>query len=140
MAGGTIYHAGVVFNMKDIEGAAYMRHSAYDELYFNYSAYSALRRGVIIFRLDDLEKYGNFDARYMGGTTIVDYTYRMTKDSRISIYDANVSFRASPGFGRNADTCFEKTEIREHDLEIFMNKYPEVPLQGDLYYNNINNN
>ncbi len=134
--GGTLSHAGVILDMGSLEGWMYTRHSKYDEMYFNYSAYSALRRGVTVFRLSDLEKYGQFDEDYAGEYAIIDYTYKMSKDGRKVIYDANAEYQVRPSRAKDADDCFETIAQKRREFRVFMGKHPEVAKTGDLYYSN----
>ena len=134
--GGTLSHAGVILDMGSLEGWMYTRHSKYDEMYFNYSAYSALRRGVTVFRLSDLEKYGRFDEDYAGEYAIIDYTYKMSKDGRKVIYDANAEYQVRPSRAKDADDCFESIAQKRREFRVFMGKHPEVAKTGDLYYSN----
>ena len=135
--GGTVSHAGTVINIQEIEGWMYTRQSVYDEMYFNYGAYTALRRGVNIFRLDDLKKYGKFDTEYRGENAVIDYTYQMTMDGRVCIYDANANFQYKPARGRDGETCFETLTAKRRDLRIFLGKHPEVTETGDKYYSQL---
>ena len=135
--GGTVSHAGVVVNIQEIEGWMYTRQSVYDEMYFNYGAYTALRRGVFIMRLADLAKYGEFDTEYRGENAVTDYTYKMTMDGRICIYDANANFQFKPARGRDGETCFETLTAKRRDLRIFLGKHPEVTENGDKYYSQL---
>ena len=114
----------------------YARHSKLDEMYFNYSAYTALRRGAVIFGLADLEKYGEFDERYSGEYAIIDYTYRMTLDGRVSIYDANAEFQIRTGRGRDADSAFETIPNKLKEFSIFVHDHTEINETGDKYYSN----
>ena len=134
--GGTLSHAGVILDMGSLEGWMYTRHSKYDEMYFNYSAYSALRRGVTVFRLSDLEKYGQFDEDYAGEYAIIDYTYKMSKDGGKVIYDANAEYQVRPSRAKDADDCFETIAQKRREFRVFMGKHPEVAKTGDLYYSN----
>lgn len=135
--GGTVSHAGTVINIQEIEGWMYTRQSVYDEMYFNYGAYTALRRGVNIFRLDDLKKYGKFDTEYRGENAVIDYTYQMTMDGRVCIYDANANFQYKPARGRDGETCFETLTAKRRDSRIFLGKHPEVTETGDKYYSQL---
>ena len=115
----------------------YTRQSIYDEMYFNYSAYSALRRGVTIFRLKDLEKYGSFYNEYRGENAIIDYTYNMSLDGCRCIYDANANFQFKPGRGRDAETCFETLTAKRRDIRLFQGRHPEIVENGDIYYSKL---
>ena len=134
--GGTLAHAGVILNMANIQGWMYTRHSKFDEMYFNFSAYSALRSSITIIRLSDLIKYGKFDEKFSGEFSMIDYTYAMTKDGRICIYDANANFQIRPPRGKDADDCFEPIPVKLKEYRKFLVNHPEVDTYGDLYYSN----
>lgn len=134
---GTICHAGVVLEKEKVVGWMYIRHSIYDEMYFNYSAYSALRRGVTLMRLDDIRQNGNWSEDYTGEYTMIEYTYRLTRQGKKCIYDANANFQAKTERGYDADEVFERKGLTRKDLRIFRSKYPAVYEKGDLYFTNI---
>lgn len=132
--GGTISHAGMILNMGEIKGWMYTRHSKFDDMFFNSSAYSAIRRGIVIMRFSDIKKYGRFDESYKGEYAIIDYTYRMTVDGRKCIYDANAEFFIKPPRGRDADDCFESIDQKLKEFRNFLKKHEEVIYEGDKYY------
>ena len=134
--GGSLNHAGVILNMGELEGWMFMRHSKYDDKYFNYCAYSALRRGIVLFRLTDLNEYGEFPMKYSGEHAIVDYTYKMTLDGKRCIYDANAEFQLKPQRGKDADTCFESINSKLKEFGMFLKEHTEVIDNGDVYYGN----
>lgn len=134
--GGTLAHAGVILNMGNLQGWMYTRHSKFDEMYFNYSAYSALRSSITLMRLSDLIKYGKFDEKFSGEFSMIDYTYAMAKDGRLCIYDANADFQVRPPRGKDADDCFETINGKLKEYHEFLGNHPEVGIYGDLYYSN----
>ena len=134
---GTICHGGVVLEKEKVVGWMYIRHSIYDEMYFNYSAYSALRRGVTMMRLSDISENGQWSEEYTGEFTMIDYTYRMTEKGKKAIYDANANFQVRAPRGYDADEVFERKGLTRKDLRIFRSNRPDVYDQGDIYYTNI---
>ena len=132
--GGTISHSGMILNMGEIRGWMYTRHSKFDDMFFNSSAYSAIRRGVVIIGLSDLRKYGRFDESYKGEYAIIDYTYKMLLDGRKCIYDANAEFFVRPPRGKDADDCFESIDLKLKEFRTFLKKHEEVIYEGDKYY------
>ena len=134
--GGSLSHAGFILDIGSIKGWMYTRHNQYNELYFNYSAYSALRRGVTLIRLNDLERYGAFDEDFTGEYAMIDYTYKMSLDGRKCIYDANANYQIRQARGRDGYDCFETVSSMKKECSMFMDKHPEVAKNGDLYYSN----
>ncbi len=134
--GGTVSHAGMILNMGELKGWMYTRHSKVDDMFFNYSAYSAIRRGIVIMRLSDLKKYGKFDESFKGEYAIIDYTYKMTLDGRRCIYDANAEFYIKPERGKDADDCFEAISQKLKEFRGFLKKHEEVIYDGDKFYTN----
>ena len=133
-AGGTISHAGVILDMMSIDGWMFLRHSKYDEMFFNFSAYSALRRGVVLMSLNDLMKYGLFNERYSGEYSMIEYTYLLKNNNKKCIYDANADFQFIQLIGRDAENCFESAATTRKDYQLFMKLHPEVAENGDVYY------
>lgn len=136
VSGGTIIHSGVILDMASIQGWMYMRHSKFDEMYFNYSSYSALRRGVTMMRLSDLERRGAFNEKYKGEYGLVEYTYDMTFDDMVNIYDANAEFKVIPPRGKDAEEIFEDVNQKMKEFSLFMSRHLEVYKKGDRYYSN----
>ena len=134
---GTICHGGVVLEKEKVIGWMYIRHSIYDEMYFNYSAYSALRRGVTMMRLSDITDNGDWSDEYTGEFAMIDFTLRMTEKGKKSIYDANANFQVRAPRGYDADEVFERKGLTRKDLRIFRSKRPDVYEKGDIYYTNL---
>ena len=134
---GTICHGGVVLEKEKVVGWMYIRHSIYDEMYFNYSAYSALRRGVTMMRLSDIIENGSWSDDYTGEFAMIDFTNRMIERGKKSIYDANANFQVRVPRGYDADEVFERKGLTRKDLRIFRSKRPDVYECGDKYFTNI---
>ncbi len=133
---GTFAHAGVIIDFGSIEGWMYAKKSKFDDQYYNYCAYTALRRGVTLFRLRDLQKYGHLNERYTGEQSLVEYTYEMTRDGRTVVYDAGAEFLLKPDRGKDADNSFETISNKLKEFGAFMKAHKEIYKEGDKYYSN----
>ena len=131
---GTMVHSGVVLDMPSINGWMYIRQSIYDEMYFNSCAYTALTRGVTLFRTADIKANGKFDEIYKGSYGMVDYTYRITASGRKCIYNANALFSAAPPRGKDSTECFESKSLTTKESRFFKAKFPDLTEKGDVYY------
>lgn len=132
-ANGTISHSGVILGVEYHPGHEFMAYGQNVDLYFNASAYSALRRGAFIISLSQIRKSGEFSTRYRGEYSIIEYTYRLSRDGKKIIYNANASFYLGTSKGTNADEVFEKLHHKEEDKKLFDDRY-YIEKKWDMYY------
>ncbi|MBO4862777.1 MAG: glycosyltransferase [Eubacterium sp.] len=132
-ANGTVSHAGVILNTDMVRGYEYMGQSISKDMYFKLSEYSALRRGVTMFRLGDLRDYGEFSTDYKGGYSLIDYTLGITRKKGRCAYSANANFLTNVSRGLDADIIFEGDTLAE-DEELFYNNNSDIKELGDIYY------
>jgi hypothetical protein len=132
-ANGTVAHAGVILDTDRVYGYEFMGQSISKDMYFNHSEYSALRRGVTLFRMSDLNEFGDFSREYKGGDAMIEYTLRMSAAGRKCIYSANSNFHINISKGIDASAIFDKEDGAE-DEKIFRERNVEILKNGDLYY------
>ena len=130
---GTVSHAGVILNTDKVYGYEYMGQSISKDMYFNYSEYSALRRGCTMFRLKTLQDAGELSTEYKGGYSLIDYTLGITTAGGKCVYSANANFLINQSRGIDADKIFEGGDYAD-DEKLFYDKNPDIRENGDLYY------
>ena len=130
---GTISHSGVILGAELHPAYMYLSYGKYKDLYFNASAYSALRRGVFMMRLSDIRAYGEFSGRYRGEYSVIEYTYKMAKNGKRIIYNANSNFRFQTHRGIEADEIFEEEKWTTEDKKLFDKRYV-IEKTGDIFY------
>ena len=135
-ANGTVSHAGVILNTPKVRGYEYMGQSISKDMYFKLSEYSALRRGVTMFRLSDIREYGEFSSAYKGGYSLIDYTLGITRKKGKCAYSANANFITNVSRGLDADIIFEGEGLEE-DEKLFYENNPDIKELGDLYYRGV---
>ncbi len=132
-ANGTVAHAGVILDEKNVYGYEYMGQSISKDMYFNHSEYSALRRGVTLFRLSDITNLGEFSRRYKGGWSLIDYTLKMTVAGYKCVYCANSNFYINISKGIDASAVFD-SEDEAGDESRFYRRNADILKDGDIYY------
>ena len=84
-------------------------------------------------RLSDIKRLGEFDKKYRGGYSLIDYTLRITRDGLKSVYSANANFYINLSRGIDAASIFDGAD-EKGDEEYFYKKNPDIFTDGDLFY------
>ena len=86
-----------------------------------------------MMRLSDIRSYGEFSGRYRGEYSVIEYTYKMAKNGKRIIYNANSNFRFQTHRGIEADEIFEEEKWTAEDKKLFDKRYV-IEKTGDIFY------
>ena len=134
LTNGTVSHAGVILEADKKPEWKFMNYGKFRDMYFNSCAYTALRRGVTMYGLADLRKFGEFSDRYSGECTVIEYTYKLSRAHKKCIYNANAEFQIKAPRSKDADEIFEDSAITRADYKLLLTRNKNIARLGDLYY------
>lgn len=136
---GELQHAGVIAGLGG--SAGHIFHHLRPEFSYGNRAncvvnYSAVTAACLMVKKSTYEKVGGFDESFAVAFNDVDFCLKIRTLGELVVYTPYAKFYHYESKSRGADTSGEKLQRMEQEAEKLRQKWPELYLNGDPYYNN----
>jgi GT2 family glycosyltransferase len=136
---GTVQHAGVIVGLGGIAGHAFSGFDESGKIYQLRSKlscdYSAVTAACLITKKKLYEAVGGLDESFKVAFNDIDYCLKLRKLGKLVVYNANARLYHYESKSRGADNTAEKLERFNGEIHNFEQKWSEILLNGDPYYN-----
>lgn len=135
----TIQHAGVVIGFGSIAGHVFHAYDFKNNGYFNRAVvsgnWSAVTGACLMTKKSLYEQVGGLDENLAVAFNDIDYCLKIRKLDKLVVLDAFSVWHHYESVSRGYENNFEKIKRFEKEVAIFQNKWKDILINGDPYYN-----
>ena len=135
----SIQHAGVVIGFGGIAGHTFIGLYDYQKSYFHRAAtaqdYSAVTAACLMTKRAVFDEVGGFSEDLAVAFNDIDFCLKVRRAGYLVVYNPYASWHHYESKSRGLEDTPEKVERFNHEIAIFMKKWPEILETGDPYYN-----
>lgn len=135
----TIQHAGVIVGMGGIAGHAFTGVDEKDGVYMLRSKlscdYSAVTAACLMTKRSIYDQVGGLDENFKVAFNDIDFCLKICELGKLVVYNANVKLYHYESKSRGTEDTVEKMERFNSEIQLFNQKWPEILVNGDPYYN-----
>lgn len=135
----TIQHAGVVIGVKGIAGHVFNGCPSDNATYFNRAMtaqdYSAVTAAVMLMKRDVFNQIHGFDENFAVAFNDIDLCLRTRAINKLVVYTPYACFHHYESKSRGYEDTYEKQLRFVSEIKLFLQKWKEIVLNGDPYYN-----
>ncbi len=138
-ADNTIQHAGVVIGFGGIAGHTFVNQKREDLGYFARAMcqqdYSAVTAACMLTRAEDFRSVGGLNMKLSVAFNDIDYCMKLREQGKLIVYNPYAEAYHYESKSRGAEDTPEKVLRFHKEILIFGERWKEILLKGDPYYN-----
>lgn len=135
----TVQHAGVVIGIAGIAGHVYSRIDSTSPGYMMRSVvtydYSAVTGACLMTKKKLYECVNGLDEKLKVAFNDVDYCLKIRELNKLVVYDAFSLWYHYESVSRGYENSIDKIKRFDHEVKIFQEKWNEIIVNGDPFYN-----
>lgn len=135
----TIQHAGVVIGFGSIAGHVFHAYDFKNNGYFNRAVvsgnWSAVTGACLMTKKSLYEQVGGLDENLAVAFNDIDYCLKIRKLDKLVVLDAFSVWHHYESVSRGYENNFDKIKRFENEVAIFQEKWKDILVEGDPYYN-----
>lgn len=132
---GTIQHAGVIVGLGGLAGHGHVNFKRDADGYCGRLNLSAVTAACLMMRKDVFEEVGGFDEGYPLAFNDVDLCCKIREKDYLIVWTPYAQLYHHESKTRGSDDTPEKLRRFQGEVSLFKEKWTELLLQGDPYYN-----
>ncbi len=134
-----IQHAGVIVGLSGVAGHVFSRVSYNDVGYYMRPLvnvdYSAVTAACMMTKKSLFEEVGGFEESFKVAFNDIDYCLKIRKLNKLVVYDAYSLWYHYESVTRGYEESEEKRIRFESEVQLFQNRWRDILVHGDPYYN-----
>jgi GT2 family glycosyltransferase len=135
----SVQHAGVIVGMGGIAGHAFVGLNESDGLYQSRTKvacdYSAVTAACMMVKKSIYEQVGGLEEKYRVAFNDIDFCMKVRETGKLVVYNANAKLYHYESKSRGMEDTPEKQERFQGEIQMFQERWPEILIKGDPYYN-----